>query len=56
MHISVGGGGQGVAVGQMSFHSAIFSKRTIGNSGNFAACSLALFDISGRQFTAPPKF
>ena len=55
----VGGwGGEGAAprLGRNPFHSGKFSERTIGNSGNFSACSSALFDISGRKFTAPPKF
>ena len=39
-------------MGRNPFHSGKFTVRTIGNSGNFSACSPALFDISGREFTA----
>ena len=55
--MSVEGGGKGPAVppklGRNPFHSGKFSEGTIGRSGNFSACSPALFDISGRKFTAP---
>ena len=42
-------------LGRNSFLSGKFSARTIGNSGNFSACSPAQFDLSGRKFTAPLK-
>ena len=56
LHTSVGGGGRGAAapqVGQMSVSLQQFSDRTIGNLGNFSAFFPALYDISGRKFTAP---
>ena len=47
------GGLQPLKLGRNPFHSGKFSERTIGNSGNSSALSPALFDISGRKFTAP---
>jgi len=40
-------------LGRNPLHSGKFSERTIENLGNFSAYSPALFDISGRKFTAP---
>ena len=57
--ISVGGKGARATppqVGQKSFSLGQIFWRTIGNWGNFTACSPALFDISDRRFTAPSKF
>ena len=58
--IGVGGGETGglqpPKLGRNPFYSGKFSQRTIGNSGNFSDCSPALFDITCRKFTAPPKF
>ena len=49
-----GAGGCGPSkLGRNPFHSGKFSKRTIGNLGDFSACSQVLFDISGRKFTDP---
>ena len=38
---------------EIRFTRANFSERTIGNWGNFSACSPVLCDISGRKLTAP---
>ena len=43
-------------LGRNSFQSGKFSERVIGNLGNFSAYSPALFDISGRKFTATLRF
>jgi len=48
----VGAGGLQL-VGKSPFHWGKFSERTIGNFGNYPACSPTLFDILGTKFTAP---
>ena len=39
-------------LGRNPFHSGNFSKRTVGNSGNFSDCSPDLFDLADRKFIA----
>ena len=53
--VSLGRGRGGFSppkVGRNPFHLGKCSERTVGSAGNFCAYSPALFDISGRKFTA----